>query len=131
MPVLIDDEAKQFARSPFDIGKMGNRYKTDNQLFSFPSPTLATIEKNLFFLLRNSTLATFEPKYRFRPDYLSFDQYGTVILWELLMFVNGVAAVEDFDDLGKVVIPSLQSVIELNRDNFPSVPTSQLTEVNW
>lgn len=131
MPVLISDESKQFARSPFDIGKMGNRFKTENELFSFPSPTLATIEKNIFFLLRNSTFTIFEPKYRFRPDYLSADQYGTVILWELLMYVNGVFAVEDFDDLGDVVIPSLQSVIELNKDNFPMLPTEELTEVNW
>jgi hypothetical protein len=131
MPVLIDDESKQFARSPFDIGKMGNRYKTENELFSFPSPTLATIEKNLFFLLRNSSFDIWEPKYRFRPDYLSFDTYGVVTLWELLMYVNGVFSVEDFDDLTNVVVPSLQSVIELNRDNFPKKPTDELFEVNW
>ena len=131
MPVLIDEEAKQFARSPFDIGKMGEQYKTTNNLFSFPSPTLATIEKNLFFLLRNSTFTVFEPQYRFRPDYLSLDVYGTVILWEVIMYVNGVFSVEDFDGLGDVVIPSLQSIVELNRDNFPKKPTEDLTEINW
>ena len=131
MPVLIDDESKQFARSPFDIGKMGNRYKTENELFSFPSPTLTTIEKNLFFLLRNSEFDKWEPRYRFRPDYLSFDSYGVVTLWQLIMYVNGIPSVEDFDDLGNVVVPSLQSIIELNRDNFPKKPTDELFEVNW
>ena len=131
MPVLIDDESKQFARSPFDIGKMGDRYKTENELFSFPSPTLATIDKNLFFLLRNSSYDKWEPRYRFRPDYLSFDAYGVVTLWELLMYVNGIPSVEDFDDLGDVVVPSLESIIEMNRDNFSKKPTDELFEVNW
>lgn len=131
MPVLIDEESKQFARSPFDINKMGDRYKTENELFSFPSPTLTTIEKNLFFLLRNSSYNTWEPKYKYRPDYLSFDYYGVVTLWELIMYVNGVFSVEDFTDLGNVVIPSLQSIIELNRDNYPKKSTDTLFEVNW
>jgi len=131
MPLLIDDESKQFARSPFDIGKMGARYKTENELFSFPSPTLATIDKNLFFLMRNSTYEVFEPKYKYRPDYLSFDKYGSVILWQVIMYVNGVFSVEDFTDLGNVVIPSLQSIVEMNRDNFPKKPTEQLTEIAW
>jgi hypothetical protein len=131
MPVLIDDESKAFARSPFDIGRMGERYKTTNELFSFPSPTLETIEKNLFFLMRNSSYDKWEPKYRFRPDYLSADKYGTVTLWELLMYVNGVFSVEDFDSLGNVVVPSLQSVVEINKDNFPLKSTDELTEINW
>lgn len=131
MPVLISDESEKFARSPFDISKMGDRYKTANELFSFPSPTLGTIEKNLFFLLRNSSYDKWEPRYKYRPDYLSFDSYGVVTLWELLMYVNGVFSVEDFDDLGDVVVPSLQSVVELNRDNFPKKPTDELYEVNW
>lgn len=130
MAFTIDDEAKQFSRSPFNIGKMGAQYKTTNELFSFPSPELSTIDKHLFFLLRNSTIETFEPKYKYRPDYLSFDKYGTTILWQLLLYVNGVNSVEDFD-LQQVVIPSVQSIVEINKDNFPETPTADLTEVNW
>lgn len=130
MPYTIDQEAKRFLRSPFSIEKMADRYKTDNGLFSFPSPTLATIEKYLFFLLRNSTVKVMDSKYRWKPDYLSYDEYGTVILWELLMYVNSVFSVEDFN-LKEVVVPSLPSIIEMNQANFSEKDVDQLTSINW
>jgi len=130
MPYTIDKEAERFARSPFSIERMATRYKTDNDLFSFPSPTLATIERYLFFLLKNSTVKVMDSKYRWKPDYLSYDEYGTVILWELLMYVNQIFAVEDFN-LKEVVIPSLQSIIEMNQANFPTKEVDELTSVNW
>jgi hypothetical protein len=130
MAFTIDQEAKQYARSPFDISKMGAQYKTANNFFSFPSPTLETIEKNLFFLLRNSTFENFEPKYKYRPDYLSYDKYGTVVLWQLLLYVNGIFSMEDFD-MQEIVIPSLQAIVEMNQDNFPKVAPADQTEINW
>ncbi len=130
MPYTIDQEALRFARSPFSIERMADRYKTDNNLFSFPSPTFATIEKYLYFLLRNSTVKVMDAKYRWKPDYLSYDEYGTVVLWELLMYVNQVFAVEDFN-LKEVVIPSLQSIVEMNQANFPKKEVDELTSVNW
>jgi len=130
MPYTIDKEAKKFIRSPFSIERMADRYKTDNALFSFPSPTFATIEKYLFFLLRNSTVKVMDAKYRWKPDYLSFDEYGTVILWELLMYVNQIYSLEDFD-LKEVVIPSLSAIIEMNQANFPKKDVDDLTSVDW
>lgn len=130
MPYTIDQEAENFASSSFSLGKMADRYKTNNDLFSFPSPTLATIEKYLFFLLRNSKVKIMDSKYRWKPDYLSHDEYGTVILWQLLMYVNQVFSVEDFD-LKEVVIPSLSAIIEMNQANFPKKDVDELTSVNW
>ncbi len=130
MPYTIDQEALRFARSPFSIERMADRYKTDNNLFSFPSPTFATIEKYLYFLLRNSTVKIMDAKYRWKPDYLSYDEYGTVVLWELLMYVNQVFAVEDFN-LKEVVIHSLQSIVEMNQANFHKKEVDELTSVNW
>ena len=130
MAFTIDDEAKQFSRSPLNIGKMGAQYKTTNDLFSFPAPELLTIEKHIFFLLRNSAIEKFAPKYKYRPDYLSFDKYGTTILWQLLLYVNGIPSVEDFD-IKEVVIPSTQAIVEINKDNFPDLPTEDLREIDW
>ena len=130
MPFTIDQEAQKFAKSPFSIEKMGDRYKTNNDLFSFPAPTLSTIEKYLFFLLKNSTVKTMDAKYRWKPDYLSHAEYGTVILWELLMYVNQVFSVEDFN-LREVVIPSLPAIIEMNQANYPKKDVNDLTSVNW
>ena len=130
MPYTIDQEAQKYARSPFSIEKMADRYKTDNDLFSFPSPTLATIERYLYFLLRNSTVKVMDSKYRWKPDYLSYDEYGTVILWELLMYVNAIFSVEDFN-IKEVVVPSLQSIIEMNQANFPEKDVDNLISINW
>lgn len=128
--LTIDQEAKKFAKSPFSIEKMADRYKTDNNLFSFPSPTLETIEKWLFFILRNSKIKVMDAKYRWKPDYLSYDEYGTVILWELLMYVNQVFAVEDFN-LKDVVIPSLSAIIEMSQANYPKKSVDELTSIDW
>jgi hypothetical protein len=128
--LTIDKEASRFAKSPYSIEKMADRYKTDNDLFSFPSPTLTTIEKYLFFLLRNSKVKVMDAKYRWKPDYLSYDEYGTVILWELLMYVNQVFAVEDFN-LKEVVIPSLPAITEMCQANYPKKDVDDLTSVNW
>lgn len=130
MAITIDDEAKQYIRSPLDIHLMGDRYKTENDLFTFPSPELWVIEKNLFFLLRNSKQETFQSQYKYKPDYMSFDEYGTPIAAQLLMVVNQVASLEDFD-LDTVVIPSFDAIIEICRDKFREKEVSELTEVAW
>lgn len=130
MPITINDEAKRQLRSPLDIERFGNRFKTDNNYYSFPDPNLETINKNLYYLLRNSEEVEFEAKYKFRPDYLSYDYYGTTILWELLMYVNGVFSLEDFN-LISVVIPSLESITFILQDLFPIEDADDLESIDW
>jgi hypothetical protein len=130
MPITIDNEAKRQLRSPLDFERFGNRLKTSNNYYSFPDPNLETIDKNLFYLLRNSQEVEFESKYKYRPDYLSYDYYGTVILADLLMYVNGVFSLEDFD-LEKVVIPSLQSITYILPDTFSIPDADDLTVIEW
>jgi len=128
--ITITEEAQQRQLSPLSIGSMGETYKTTNDIFTFPSPELWTIERNLYFLLRNSDQEKFDQKYKYRPDYLSFDKYGTTILAFLLMFVNGVSCIEDFN-LENVVIPGISSIIDMCRDNIPKKSVDKMTEVNW
>ena len=130
MTVLIDNEAVRNMQSPLDIEKFGRRFKTSNGLFSFPDPNLETIDKNLFYLLRHSKEINFDNKYKYRPDYLSYDEYGTTSLSNLLMYVNGVFSPEDFD-LNKVVIPSLQAITFILKDLFPKQQIDELQEINW
>jgi hypothetical protein len=130
MSVTIDNEVRQVIRSPLDISKMSDRYKTANGIYSFPSPTLTTIEKNLYFLLRNSRSETFKSEYKFKPDYLSYDEYNTVILDQLLMYVNNVKTVEEFD-LQTVVIPTFDAIVSILSDDFPEKEASELTVVDW
>jgi len=130
MAELVSTEARENIRLPVDLDFFAERYATDNGLYTFTSPSLWTLEKHLFYLLKNSEEKTFEPKYKMRPDYLSFDEYGTVILAPVLMYVNGVFCIEQFD-LSTVIIPSFQSVVEVVKDKFSQKAVSDLETANW
>lgn len=130
MTILINSEARRQLQSPLDIEKFGARFKTDNELFTFPDPNLLTIDKNLFYLLKNSEEVDFELKYKFRPDYLSFDYYGTTVLWELLMYVNSIFSIEDFD-LDKVAIPSMEAITFIIQDQFVIEDAEDLQAIAW
>jgi len=128
--ITIDQESRQRSRLPTSLDNMGKRYKTTNSIYTFTSPSLWTIEKNLWFLLRNSVQKEFESKYKMRPDYLSYDEYGTVILSFLLMYVNGVFSIEDFD-LTTVVIPSHSAIVDICQHKFPSKKVDELDSITW
>ena len=130
MPITIDQEAKQFSKLAIDIDKMSDRYRTENGYFTFSSPTLWTIEKNLFYLLRNSVRKEFEQKYIMRPSYVSFDEYGTVVLDKLLMFVNNVTCIENFN-LDSIILPTFDAIVEICQDNFPEKEPEDMFEVEW
>jgi hypothetical protein len=130
MAITIDQESRQRSRLAIDINFSGDRYRTENKLFTFPSPSLETIDQNLFLLLKNSKEKKFERQYLMRPDYLSFDEYGTVSLAQMLMYVNTVSCLENFD-LQTVIIPSFSSVVEMLKNKFPIQDPNTLTEVSW
>jgi len=130
MSVTIDEESRQRSRLAIDINFSGNRYRTDNKLFTFPAPTLETLDKNLYYLLKNSEEKEFERQYLMRPDYLSFDEYGTVALAQMIMYVNTVPSLEAFD-LQTVILPSFSAVVEMLKDKFPIQNPNTLTEVEW
>lgn len=130
MTITIDKESKQRVRLSVDINFCGNRYRTDNNLFTFPAPELATIDKHLYFLLKHSTVKGFDRQYLMRPDYMSYDEYGTVVLAQLLMYVNGVSSLEQFN-LDSVYIPSFTAIVEILKDKFSVQNPNDLTGVNW
>lgn len=127
----IDKEAENFKRMPIDFERMGERFKTENELFTFPNPNLTTLEENLFYLLRNAVELVFKPRYNFRPEYLSFDVYGTPALAPILLFVNNVASVEEFFNLPKVVIPTMDSITNILPDIFPEEDIEDLQSIAW
>lgn len=133
MPHTIYDEARNRARQAIDFEKQSDRYKTDNDYFTFPDPNLETLEKYLFFLLKNSKEVVFDSSsYQFRPDYMSYDYYGTSNLDKLILFVNGIRTVEDFTNLKTILIPSLQSINTMLQDNFnPDEDVDDLDAVGW
>ncbi len=128
--ITIDQESKNRARLAIDLDNFADRYKTENGYFSFTSPSLSVIDKHLFYLLRNAKEINFEQKYKWRPDYLSYDQYGTVALKELLMYVNGIQCIEDFD-LSTVVIPDFNAIVDICRDKYSKKDPNDLEQVGW
>lgn len=126
----IDQEASNNSSLPLNLDNFSQRCTTENGLYTFPSPSLETIDKNLFYLLVNSTTIPFDPKYKYRPATLSWDQYGTIVLDKLLLYVNAIFLVEDFD-LDTVIVPSFQSIINILVDKFNNSNTSNFPEVNW
>ena len=128
--ITIDQESKLRSRLAIDLDNFADRYKTENSLYSFTSPSLSIIDKHLFYLLRNSKQIPFDQKYKWRPDFLSYDQYGTVALKELLMYVNGVQCIEEFD-LSNVVIPDFSAIVDICRDKYSKKDSSALESVGW
>ena len=126
----IDVEAKKNKIMPTSLDYMGASYKNVSGNVVFPSPSFWLLEKHLFFLAAHSTKKVFELKYTMRPDYLSYDEYETVVLAPLLMFVNRVFTVEDFN-LNEVIIPEMSYIVEILIDKFPELPPDKLEVINW
>ena len=131
MAVTIDNEAAAAIRSPLDWERTGQRFKTENGLFTFPNPNRFTVDENLFFLLKNADEVPFEQQYSFRPDYVSHDYYGTTVLANLIMYVNGVRIPEQFVDLDVLLIPAYDAIITMLQDNFPHENPEDLDSINW
>jgi len=128
--ITIDREVQNRVRSPLNADNMGIRYKTSSGYYTFTSPSLWTIEKNLFHLLRNSERKEFRPRWYMRPDYLAFDEYNSTTLDYLLMYVNNVFTMEDFN-LDSVIVPSFSSIVSICQDKFPEKSYGQLESVGW
>lgn len=62
------------------------------------SCTILTLDKAMNF------------KYKYRPEALSTDQYGTPALWYVLLYVNGCEDSSEFKDFDYVLIPSLTTI---------------------
>lgn len=126
----IDIEAKINSRIPTNIDYMSEQLKC-NSSYIIHFPALWVIEKNLFYLLRYSTEEKFQPKHRMKPSYLSFDKYGTTTLGYLLMYVNNVQCLEDFD-LTTVIIPDFSAIVELCKDRYKNNKTiDELKTIDW
>ena len=128
--ITIDNVASKRKLSALNFDKMTDRYIADSRSIIIPSPNIWTIQKNFYFLLRHSEKKQFDKKYVMKPSYLSYDEYGTVILSNLLMYINSVSSIEDFN-LDQVIIPDLNAIVYITRDNYPEKKTKDLLKVKW
>lgn len=129
--ITITGEANAQLKSPLNLTRKSDKFRTTNGLIVFPSPSIDTIEKNIFYLLKNSVEKLFDKKYLMKPSYLSYDEYGTQYLGDMLMLVNNTYCLEDFD-MSYVIIPKLSALIKINIDNYSSFDKYEnLMEIDW
>jgi hypothetical protein len=131
MPNTIDIEAKKLIKVVVDVDKFRRRYvKQDgNTRAQFVSPEITTFEKFRFYLLKNSESKTLLQKYYYRPDYLSFDEYGTTLLWPLLLYINDIPLIEEFDK-DQILVPDSSVVSDLAKYDESLANPIDIDELN-
>jgi len=107
----IKEEASVLANALTDIDNLRHHYKKKDSDINvhFVSPYLLGYETYRHHLLLNSERKQLDQKYYQRPDYLSYDEYGTTIYWTVLMYINNVYLIEDFI-METVIVPSFDAV---------------------
>jgi len=128
--ITIDHVASSRKKSSLNFDKMTDRYLATTEFIKVPSPDIWVLRKNFYFLLKHSVKKQFNKKYIMKPSYMSFDEYGTVILENVLMYMNNVLTVEDFN-LDYVIVPNLEALIYISVDNYREKSTSEMPTIDW
>jgi len=115
-------ESSVLSNLPGDLDNLRSRYvDIDTRTgvrCEFPGFEITSIEQNLFRLLSDCESVLFKTDWTMRPDYVSYDKYGTVIYWPFILCVNGVFSIEEFQDLEKVLIPSISAISNVISDKI-------------
>jgi len=126
----IDEESRYRKRLRTDLDKFRYTYQTQevdqesgtNVTINFVSPSMFVYDHFRFFLLKNSVLKNFDTKHSFRPDYLSYDEYGTTTLWTLILYLNNIPNIEEFYNINKLYIPTMDSIYRVADDIITAKP---------
>ena len=119
--VTIDKEANILTQLATDMDKFRRYYSmkeehTDETIFvKFIAPKIIAFEEYRFYLLQNSETKPLSPANYYRPDYVSYTEYGTINLWALLLFINDIPTIEDFD-VENILVPTQKSILEISRN---------------
>jgi hypothetical protein len=77
------------------------------------------MEKNKFILLANSIKVKFSPRWKMRPDYVSFDFFKTTIYWPFILFINNAMSIEDFINYDEILIPDFTNILDVIKTKLP------------
>jgi hypothetical protein len=131
MAETIDAESRKSVQLVTDLDRQRRKYvvQNGNVKVQFVAPAIFNYERFFFYLLRNSSYGQLNKKYFYRPDYLSYDEYGTTTLWALILFINKVKTIEQF--IGpKVYIPTYNSILEISKYDQELVKPVDVDELN-
>lgn len=91
-----------------------NTIKKSNMVFLDFNNEFLDINRN--FILSQCVIKEFRPRWSYRPNYLSYDMYGSQIFSYLLMYINDITTVLDFK-LDYVKVPTTSCLKELAISN--------------
>lgn len=127
----IKTESQRNGQLPTDMDAMRSRYLLEDKIYEteeydktidlsvkLPAFEIFALEKNRFKLLVNSITTRFINKWTYRPDYASYDLYGSVMYWYIILFINGIDAIEYFADLDTIIIPDIIAIRSLASDRI-------------
>lgn len=111
--------------------KITNLYNTKNKYVdgkvTVESPYYSEILLYKDFLLANSEYKKLEPKYKYRPNYVAYAEYGDTNLDFIILLLNNCRSVLEFNK-SFIYVPDINSIIEvLTKLNIKSTKTD-LTE---
>ena len=124
MSDTIGREARLKSKGVSDIDFHRKRYqitiddtesdgKPTTHIVRFVSPSITSYEQYRYYLLANSTKKNVPEQYFYRPDYMSFREYGTTNYWSLLLFLNNILMIEEFN-LPEILVPTIQAISTIN-----------------
>jgi len=130
MAQKIDEESKRFSLLLTDVDRYRIKYQTrevdaltdTNIVIRFVSPVIFTYENFRYYFLKNSVIKEVSQKNFLRPDYVSYEEYGTTTLWSLLLFVNDIPTIEEFT-VNNIYVPTIDSIYRVARETIIDAPT--------
>ena len=129
----VGEIAKTLSIVSSDGDNYRNAYRTtevqsDGSIVSIvlTAPSFAIFDKYRFYILQNSKIEKMTTRYKYRPDYLSYDQYGTTNWWQLLLYINDIPTIQEFDR-DKVLVPTRSCIGLLESE---STSMRKVTEIN-
>ena len=120
----IGYEASTMSSVSSDVDLYRYKYRESEQQtdlskvdITFVSPIFSVYEKHRFSLLRNSTIVQMTPRWKYRPDYLSYDKYETTAWWQLLLWINNVKSLEYFT-IDNIIVPTIEALSAIENEAY-------------
>ena len=117
METILQQATKNIS-FPLDFDNLRKRYfdydpvNTDISVV-YPSGDIPGLEVYYYMLLSTSDQYDFDPSWEMRPDYTSYDIYGTIIYWPIILHLNNIYNIEEYTQLETVFAPPISSISKL------------------
>lgn len=129
----IRDEAVRNANLSINLDNLRMKYydydSVNEESVSFPSPLIYAFEQNLFRIFSTCTRVSWNTKWTQRPDYVSYEYFGTPVFWNLILLVNQAKSIEDFLNFEEILVPSYSVILQLAREKVPNY-IEDISDVN-